>query len=65
MESLLKLILQDPRAFSRSEIPCCLQGIWETQLEAMATRVQPRISPSETALIFSICISHDRSHQMA
>jgi len=36
MTALLQLILAHPERFVRSEIPCCLQGIWELQLESNA-----------------------------
>jgi len=34
METLAKLILANPRAFERAELPCWALGLWETALEA-------------------------------
>jgi hypothetical protein len=33
MKQLVKLLLEHPERFARSEVPCCLQGLWEQQME--------------------------------
>ncbi len=33
MTALVKLILLYPEAFERSQVPCCLLGLWEDALE--------------------------------
>lgn len=33
MLKLVNLILADPEAFARSEVPCCLQSLWEMALD--------------------------------
>ena len=60
MEALLQLILLDPEAFQRSEVPCCLQGIWEIQLESLVNAhaanepMEDRVSPAATARLSGV-----------
>lgn len=49
METLLKLLLEHPEAFTRSEVPCCLWSFIDF------TVLEPRVSPAATALLFPVC----------
>jgi hypothetical protein len=33
VERFLALLLEHPERFDRSDVPCCLQGLWEDALE--------------------------------
>lgn len=63
MAKLLHLILAFPEHFSRSEVPCCLQGIWEAQLGLSPSdpvapvsieAQQLGVSPSATVLLSAV-----------
>ena len=36
MERFLAYLLAHPERFARSEVPCCLQGLWEEALDDMS-----------------------------
>lgn len=52
MDKLLTLLLENPSRFSRSEVPCCLQGLWETALDdgpAVTSKSDPATVQTEVA----------------
>lgn len=46
VKTLFQLVLTHPERFARSEVPCCLQGLWEQQMDqipALDTLSQPAL----------------------
>ena len=39
VERFLALLLEHPERFVRSQVPCCLQGLWEEALEGRSCQL--------------------------
>lgn len=52
MERFLQYVMTHPERFARSEVPCCLQALWEEALDCFPSEWESRVvgnqSDSET-----------------
>ena len=64
MERFLQYLLDHPERFARSQVPCCLQGLWEEALEQQSPAfdsTSPRTSFPMRVHSYSQLEHHPRS----
>ncbi len=51
MERFLQYLLAHPERFARSEVPCCLQALWEEALTECSEDAHMRLPEGNRALL--------------